>query len=276
MNFEKLKSHKSFGGETVFCSHPSQETKTEMKFSYFKPEGDEVEFALLWLSGLTCTEENFISKSGVQSLLGNTKTMVICPDTSPRGLDLPGEHDSYDFGSGAGFYLDATTVGYKDHYRMESYLLNELMPLIEGEFSPKKWSLFGHSMGGHGALTLGLKYPEKFHRVSAFSPIVNPLAVPWGEKVFKGYLGDDKESWMNYDSCELLKSGHKHPQEILIDQGLSDEFFENQLKTPHLVSASEEASQPVKVQYREGYDHSYYFIATFLRDHIDHLTQEML
>lgn len=271
MKFEKLKSHKIFDGETVFCEHSSEVTKTNMKFSYFKPNTDQVDTIILWLSGLTCTDENFITKAGAQKFLAGTNHMVVCPDTSPRGLDLPGEHDSYDFGSGAGFYLNATTEGYKDHYRMYDYILDELVPLLKQEFSPKKFSITGHSMGGHGALTIGLKNPGLFQKVSAFSPIVNPVNVPWGKKALNGYLGSDEKTWNDYDTCELLKSGRKHPNKILIDQGLNDEFLEEQLTTKVLVGVAKEVDQPIEIRYQDGYDHSYYFISTFIEDHIKFL-----
>lgn len=271
MEFKIKKKHKTFGGETIFAEHFSEITKTNMNFSYFLPSGGKVERAIVWLSGLTCTEENFITKAGAQKYLSETKTMVICPDTSPRGLELPNEHEAYDFGSGAGFYLNATTAGYGDHYRMEDYLVNELVPFVRTKFEIEHFSISGHSMGGHGALTLGLNYPEIFEKISAFSPIVNPTQVPWGEKAFNGYLGSDRESWKKYDACEILKSGKKHPQEILIDQGTGDEFLEEQLKTEHFENAASNASQSVNVRYQEGYDHSYYFISSFIEDHIRHL-----
>jgi S-formylglutathione hydrolase len=273
MSFEKIKSHKTFGGETVFCEHSSKITKTPMKFSYFKPESKEVDTIIIWLSGLTCTDENFITKAGAQKFLAGTNHMVVCPDTSPRGLDLSGEHDWYDFGSGAGFYLNATTEGYKDHYRMYDYLLEELLPMLKETFSPKKFSITGHSMGGHGALTIGLKNPDLFHKVSAFSPIVNPVNVPWGKKAFSGYLGEDASTWNQYDACELLKSGKTHSQKILVEQGTDDEFLEEQLTTKALEDSAATAGQSLEVRYQDGYDHSYYFISTFIEDHISHLTE---
>lgn len=269
-----LKSHKTFNGTTQFWSHDSLETKTEMKFSTFIPEG-EVRGCLVWLSGLTCTDENFITKAGAQRVLAQEKMMVICPDTSPRGLNLPQEHESYDFGSGAGFYLDATTEGYRDHYRMYSYLLKEIYPLIQNHFGVKKVAISGHSMGGHGALVIGLKNPELFTSVSAFSPIVNPVAAPWGVKAFTGYLGEDKQSWIQYDSCELLRQNKTHPSGILIHQGTSDEFLASQLLTDRFVTAAEEMKQAHSVKMCEGYDHSYYFISTFIEEHILHHAKYM-
>lgn len=264
-----LKEHKSFKGKTQFWSHESTITKTEMKFSTFIPDG-EVKGCLIWLSGLTCTDENFISKAGAQKYLAEEKLMVICPDTSPRGLNLPGEHDSYDFGSGAGFYVDATTPGYKDHYKMYSYVNEELYSIIQNHFKQSAISISGHSMGGHGALVIGLKNSLKYKSVSAFSPIVNPTVAPWGIKAFTGYFGEDKKLWNEFDTCELLKTGKVHPANILVSQGTKDEFFEKQLLTEHFVVAAREAHQSQEVRYHAEYDHSYYFIATFIEDHIRH------
>lgn len=266
---QKLKAHKTFGGVTAFWTHESRETKTPMKFSSFVPDGP-VKGCLIWLSGLTCTEENFITKAGAQRYLAEHQLMVIAPDTSPRGLQLPHEHESYDFGSGAGFYLDARTPAYDQHYRMESYIVRELVPLIHDQFGQSKLGLFGHSMGGHGALTLGLKYPALFASVSAFSPIVNPSVAPWGIKAFEGYLGSDRTLWRQHDSCELLKSGQRHPRPILIHQGTADEFLDKQLMTRNFEEAARSVDQDHAVVYAEGYDHSYYFIATFIEDHIRH------
>lgn len=264
-----LKTHKNFKGQTQFWSHDSASTKTEMKFSTFIPEG-EVKGCLIWLSGLTCTDENFITKASAQKYLAENQLMVICPDTSPRGLNLPAEHDSYDFGSGAGFYVDATTKDYKANYQMYSYITKELYKIIQDEFKVSSISISGHSMGGHGALVIGLRNPTKFKSVSAFSPIVNPMVAPWGEKAFKGYLGEDKTNWSDYDTVELLKTGHKHPANIMISQGTKDEFLEKQLLTEHFVMAAKEAHQSQEVHYCAEYDHSYYFISTFIEEHILH------
>ena len=266
---KNLKTHKSFEGLTQFWSHQSELTKTEMKFSTFIPKG-EVEGCVIWLSGLTCTDENFITKAGAQAYLAKAGLMVICPDTSPRGLSLPGEHDAYDFGSGAGFYVNATTEGYKEHYRMFSYINEELYALIQKEFKQTRISIMGHSMGGHGALIIGLKNASKYAAISAFSPIVNPMQCDWGKKAFRGYLGEEEASWRAYDSCELLAQGLKHPQQILIHQGTQDEFLEKQLLTVHLENVAKKAGQAVSVKYCEGYDHSYYFISTYIQEHIDH------
>lgn len=262
-----LKSHKTFGGNTQFWSHQSDVTGTEMKFSTFIPEG-EVKGCLIWLSGLTCTDENFITKAGAQKYLVQEKMMVICPDTSPRGLNLPHEHESYDFGSGAGFYVDAVTPDYKKNYRMYSYVVSELYGILVNHFKVNNISISGHSMGGHGALIIGLKNPSKFKSISAFSPIVNPINAPWGDKAFNGYLGSDKNLWKEYDSCELLNQGKKHPAPILIHQGTQDEFLEKQLLSDNFKKAAEMSGQGHHLKMSEGYDHSYYFIASFIEEHI--------
>ena len=271
MNYKVLKKHKSFSGETMFCEHESEATKTTMKFSCHLPcQVGDIEKALIWLSGLTCNEENFITKSFVQEHLENSKTMVICPDTSPRGLDLMGEHRDYDFGSGASFYVNAVTDEYKNNYKMYDYIVKDLVGLLKSDFKVSKFGIFGHSMGGHGALMLGLREPEIFETVSAFSPIVNPLNAPWGQKAFSGYLGNNKNLWKKYDTTEIVKSSESVDKTLLIDQGTSDEFLERELLTSNLETACKESGQKIKVNYREGYDHSYYFISTFLKGHIEH------
>lgn len=268
MSYTILKKHKSFGGETIFCEHQSESTKTKMKFSAFLPKSVEsIDNALIWLSGLTCNEENFITKAGVQSLLSGANTMVICPDTSPRGLELPGEHDSYDFGSGAGFYVNAKTEGYDANYQMYDYIVKDVVNLLKEDFGIKKISIFGHSMGGHGALVIGLREKETFNSISAFSPIVNPSKCPWGQKAFKGYLGENESEWKQYDSTELIKEGLSPRNKILVDQGTADEFLEKELLTNNLIDAIETGR--AQVNFREGYDHSYYFISSFLKDHIE-------
>jgi S-formylglutathione hydrolase len=270
MKAQTLKTHKTFEGLTQFWEHESAETRTKMKFATFIPAGT-VRGCLIWLSGLTCTDENFITKAGAQKFLAEQQLMVVCPDTSPRGLNLPHEHEAYDFGSGASFYVDATTEFYKDHYRMESYLTKELHGLVQSQFGipAEKISIFGHSMGGHGALVLGLRNPGKFQSISAFSPIVNPVHAPWGKKALTGYFGENnKTAWNSHDATELIKAGKKSPQPLLVDQGTEDEFLEKQLLTENLATACKQAGQALQVHYRQGYDHSYYFIATFIESHI--------
>ncbi len=264
-----LKSHKSFDGTVQFWQHDSEVTKTKMNFSVFLPPG-KAKGALIWLSGLTCTDENFITKAGAQKYLNDLGLMVICPDTSPRGLNLPGEHETYDFGSGAGFYLNATTPGYADHYKMDDYINLEIYNILTNQFHiSNNISIFGHSMGGHGALVLGLKNSKKYKSISAFSPIVNPSEVPWGIKAFTGYLGEDKEAWKNYDACELIKMGHRHQNPILIDQGLKDDFLNVQLQPEKFKSLCEQKDQKVVLNLLDGFDHSYYFIASRIHHHLE-------
>jgi S-formylglutathione hydrolase len=262
-------THKTFDGLTEFWEHESTETKTKMRFSAFTPAGG-AKGCIVFLSGLTCTEENFIAKAGAQGHLAKAGLMVIAPDTSPRGLNLPHEHDAYDFGSGAGFYVDATVPGYRDHYRMYSYVTKELHSIITGHFKipANRISITGHSMGGHGALVLGLRNPDLYRSVSAFAPIVNPVKSPWGEKAFPGYLGADQEAPKTYDATELVRAGKKHPRPILLDQGTEDEFLKEQLLTDNFVKACGGAGQLLRANFREGYDHSYYFVSTFMESHV--------
>lgn len=269
MSFEILKSHKTFGGKTIFCEHQSNATKTVMKFSAFLPkEKEKIANAIIWLSGLTCNEENFITKAGAQKFLKDSNTMIICPDTSPRGIGAPGEDESYDFGTGAGFYVNATTDGYKENYQMYDYIVKDVVELLKDGFGVSNIAITGHSMGGHGALVIGLRNPDIFSSVSAFSPIVNPVECPWGKKALSGYLGDKIEDWKAYDSCELIENGARHEKTLLIEQGLADEFYKEQLLTDNLADLCEKVGQCFKVNYREGYDHSYYFISSFIEDHI--------
>lgn len=269
MIFQVKKQHKTFGGMTGFASHESSSTKTNMNFSYFLPSDiDAVDSAIIWLSGLTCTEENFITKAGAQKYLQNTKTMIICPDTSPRGLTIAGSEESYDFGVGASFYVNSTIEPYKANYQMEDYIVKDIVELLTDGFGVSKISICGHSMGGHGALTLGLKHPKLFQSISAFSPIVNPVNCPWGQKAFSGYLGENKEEWKSYDACEQLRVGKTHSNPILIHQGLADEFYEKQLLTHNILEAARLNQQEVILNEVEGYDHSYYFISSFIGEHI--------
>ncbi|OUR95394.1 S-formylglutathione hydrolase [Halobacteriovorax marinus] len=269
MIINSLKSVKSFDGHTKYFEHASNLTKTTMKFSTFIPGKKKVKNAIIWLSGLTCTEENFITKSGVQKLLADTDTMIICPDTSPRGLELTNEHDSYDFGSGAGFYINATTDGYRDHYKMYDYIFEEITEILHNNFDIQNISIMGHSMGGHGALILGLKEKELYKAISAFSPITNPINCPWGQKAFKGYFGEQaQELALANDATEILRKGRATRNCILIEQGLDDEFLKEQLLTENFENICKEVGQELKVNYREGYDHSYFFIATYLEEHV--------
>ena len=267
MSYETLKKHRTFEGETLFCEHDSTATKTKMKFSVYMPNA-KVDSAIIWLSGLTCTDENFITKAGAQKILAGTNTMIICPDTSPRGVGAPGEDESYDFGTGAGFYVNATTDGYKDNYQMYDYIVKDLVSVLKDDFNVQKISITGHSMGGHGALVIGLREKEIFASVSAFSPIVNPVQCPWGQKALKGYLGDNESEWKEYDACELIKAGKRASSSLLVDQGLADEFLKEQLLSDNLKKVCSETDQALELNFREGYDHSYYFISTFIENHI--------
>lgn len=268
---QEISSNKMFDGHHKRFSHRSQACDCTMTFAiYLPPQAKEGKVPVLyWLSGLTCTDENFSTKAGAQRYAAEAGIVLVMPDTSPRGVDLPGEHESYDFGSGAGFYLNATQEPWSQHYRMYDYVVNELPKLIEENFpvDGQRVAISGHSMGGHGALTIALKNPGRYRSVSAFSPIVAPSQVPWGEKAFSSYLGADKESWKEYDTVALIEGGAKVP-EMLVEQGSDDNFLENQLK-PHLLEeACKNAGIPLQLNMRSGYDHSYFFIATFIEDHI--------
>ncbi|XP_022253420.1 S-formylglutathione hydrolase-like isoform X2 [Limulus polyphemus] len=270
-----VSSNRCFGGYQKVYSHESSELKCKMNFSvYLPPQAEEKKVPVLyWLSGLTCTEQNFIQKAGAQRYAAEAGVMIVCPDTSPRGVNIEGEDDSYDFGSGAGFYVDATEEKWKNHYKMYSYVTKELPEIINGNFPalPHCQSIFGHSMGGHGALICALKNPGKYCSVSAFSPICNPMECPWGQKAFTGYLGKDKETWKEYDATHLVKKYQGPPLTILIDQGKDDNFLkEGQLLPDNFVAACTENKMPVILRMQETYDHSYYFIATFVEDHIKH------
>jgi S-formylglutathione hydrolase len=235
---------------------------------------------LFYLAGLTCTEENFPAKAGAQRLAAKLGMALVSPDTSPRGAQVPGETQSWDLGVGAGFYLDATQDPWRKHYRMESYLIEELMPLA-GEalaLDISRAGIFGHSMGGHGALTLALRHPGKFKSVSAFAPVVAPSQVPWGVKAFTSYLGENREEWKAHDATELMGKQAKppFPGGILLDQGLDDKFLEEQLKPELFEAACKQAGQPLTLRRHGGYDHSYYFISTFVADHLRHHARHLV
>lgn len=271
MKINLLKSHKSFGGVVEYYRHDSEVNRSEMAFSIYLPpaiENDSLP-VLYWLSGLTCTEDNFMAKAGAQRVAAELGIVIVVPDTSPRNNGLEGEDESYDFGSGAGFYLNSTTAGWSKHYNMYDYITQELPAIIEGNFNvdPARKSISGHSMGGHGALTIALKNPHEYRSVSAFSPIVSPMNVPWGQKAFSGYLGDDKQHWEVYDTTCLVKMAvEKLP--LFIDQGGADEFLEDQLKPQLLKQACEVSGYPLELRMQAGYDHSYFFIASFIEDHL--------
>jgi S-formylglutathione hydrolase len=270
---ETISEQACFNGVQGVYSHASSSTGTTMQFSLFQPpQAKEKPVPVLWfLSGLTCTEENFTVKAGAQQYAANHGLMLVAPDTSPRDLDLPGEHDAYDFGSGAGFYVDATESPWSDHYNMYSYVTHELPDLIFGSFAGDKsrQGIFGHSMGGHGALVCALRNPDIYQSVSAFSPICAPTQCAWGTKALGGYLGaDNNAAWRQYDACELINSGSK-AKKILVDQGSTDPFLAEQLKPNLLAAACDSAGISLELRMQDGYDHSYFFIATFVGDHID-------
>ena len=270
-----LGEHRCFGGTVSFREHRSEVCDATMRFAVYAPpqaESGPVP-ALYFLAGLTSTEANFMEKAGAQRVAAEHGLMLVAPDTSPRGLDLPGEHDAYDFGSGAGFYIDATAEPWAGHYGMYSYVTRELPALVEANFPahPDARGIFGHSMGGHGALTIALKNPGLYRSVSAFAPISAPGQVPWGEKAFSGYLGENREGWREHDASELVRERpFPDGRTILIDQGDSDQFLEEQLRPKIFEGACAEAGQPLAFRWREGYDHGYYFISTFVEDHIAH------
>ena len=272
-----IEEAKSFGGWMKRFQHKSATLDCDMIFAIYLPPQAETESVpvLYWLSGLTCTDENFMQKAGAQRVASELGLALVCPDTSPRGTDLPGEHESYDFGSGAGFYLNATEEPWSQHYRMYDYVAEELPALIKKEFSvTAQSSISGHSMGGHGALTIALKNPEKYISVSAFAPICNPIDSPWGDKVFSRYLGNDKSTWEQYDASLLVaKASQKIP--MMVDQGEADEFLHEQLKPAALQSACEQANYPLTLRTHHGYNHGYYFIASFIEDHLRFHRNEM-
>jgi len=269
---ETLARNLCFGGVQGVYRHAAQETRCPMRFGVFLPPqaGSGRVPVLYWLSGLTCTEENFIVKAGAQRVAAELGLAIVVPDTSPRGLGLPGEADAYDFGVGAGFYVDATEAPWSSGYRMYSYVTRELPALVASEFpvDPQRVGIFGHSMGGHGALVLALRNPELYRSVSAFAPIASAMRCPWGEKALTGYLGADRAAWRAYDAAALLAERGWTGPPILVDQGTADTFLDSQLK-PHLLEeAARAAGVELHLRRHDGYDHSYFFIATFIEDHL--------
>ena len=269
---ETLKKHRSFGGTQSFHRHDSEVVGLPMRFSAFVPPGDGPFPVLFFLSGLTCNDENFTTKAGAQRLAAELGLLLVMPDTSPRGAGVPGEDDDWDLGTGAGFYVDATEAPWSRHYRMFTYVSEELPELVDRHFptrGPEARSVFGHSMGGHGALVIGLSQPDRWRSLSAFAPICHPSACPWGEKAFGHYLGSDRASWRRHDATELVAE-RRHPAPILIDQGLDDAFLAEQLLPGAFREACRRGGQELVYREHEGYDHSYYFIATFVADHLRH------
>ncbi|MBK1886725.1 S-formylglutathione hydrolase [Marinobacter sp. DY40_1A1] len=270
MNIENLSRNKSFGGWHKQYSHHSETLNCDMRFAIYLPpqaaNGNKVP-ALYWLSGLTCTDENFMQKAAAHQMAAELGVAIIAPDTSPRGDDVA-DDEAYDLGKGAGFYVNATQAPWNRHYRMYDYVLNELPNLIESVFPVSdKRSIFGHSMGGHGALVLAMRNPERYQSVSAFSPISNPIDCPWGKKAFTAYLGADTASWAEYDSSLLMKKATQFVP-ALVDQGEADNFLVEQLKPEALEAAAKESGYPLTLNRHEGYDHSYYFIASFIGEHL--------
>ena len=273
-----LSEHGCFGGVQRFYQFNSEQLGLPAKFSVYLPpvavHQQQAVPVLLYLAGLTCTEETFMIKAGAQRLAAELGLALVCPDTSPRGANVPGEADSWDLGLGAGFYLDASQAPWSEHYRMQSYLHDELMPLLATELpiDLSKLGLFGHSMGGHGALTLALKYPDWAKSLSAFAPICAPTQCAWGEKAFTAYLGADQALWQAHDATALMQKRNSPllDSAILIDQGLSDKFLDNQLNPKLFEKACENVRQVLTLRFHEGYDHGYYFISSFIEDHLRH------
>jgi len=285
MGLKLLSAHACFGGEQRFYVHTSQEIGLRMRFSVFLPTQAVGPTArdvpgLLLLAGLTCNEETFMVKAGAQRLAAEAGLALVAPDTSPRGAGIPGETDDWDFGEGAGFYLDATHAPWARHYRTESWIMRELLTLLDNDLriDASRLGITGHSMGGHGALTLALRHPGAFKSVSAFAPICSPSRCPWGIKAFRGYLGEDESSWAAHDASLLMQAqtAPPYPQGILVDQGLADKFLDEQLKPELFEAACQAVGQPLTLRRQAGYDHSYYFIASFMADHVRHHAQSLL
>ena len=277
MSVQTVSTNRSHGGTQGVYRHASRETKTDMTFSVYVPDHREGTTlpVVTYLSGLTCTHANVTEKGEFRSACAEHGLIFVAPDTSPRGEGVPGDPaNSYDFGLGAGFYVDATAEPWSAHYRMYTYVTQELRGLIEAKFpvDPARTGIFGHSMGGHGALTLGLRNPDLYRSISAFAPISAPKQCPWGKKALTGYLGPDRGQWAEHDATELVSrvTNASGRSPILIDQGLADQFLEQQLH-PHLFEeAARKVGYPVTVRRHAGYDHGYYFISTFVEDHLRH------
>ena len=269
---EKISGQRVFGGWLNRYKHRSEVLSCDMVFgAYLPPQAAKNPVPLLWwLSGLTCTDENFMQKAGAQRMAAKLGMAIICPDTSPRGTDLPGEHENYDLGSGAGFYINATRTPWSAHYRMYNYVTQELPALVTCALPlTGQQSICGHSMGGHGALVCALKNPGKYRSVSAFAPICHPSECAWGIKALTAYLGEDRNSWSEWDATQLLPHATEQLH-ILIDQGSDDEFLGEQLKPGSLEQACIATHHPLTLRMQQGYDHSYYFIASFINDHLRH------
>jgi len=267
----KVSEQLCFGGKQIRFTHTSTVLNCDMQFSVFLPPQAETQGvpALYWLSGLTCTDENFSAKAGAQRVAAELGIALIIPDTSPRGDGVPDDADgAYDFGLGAGFYVNATREPFAKHYRMYDYIVSELPQLVEAELPlSAKRAISGHSMGGHGALVIGLRNPQRYSSMSAFSPICNPVNCPWGIKAFSGYLGEDKSQWQQYDASVLLAAA-QDPLPLLVDQGTADNFYPEQLRTESLIAAAKQSGAKADIRMQAGYDHSYYFISSFIEQHL--------
>ena len=291
---ELISEHRCFGGWQRYYQHQSSEIGLPMRFAVYLPPQAQATSAkddtahpmgtqtcpvLIYLAGLTCTEDTFTTKAGAQQYAAEHGLILIAPDTSPRGAGAPHEDDSWDFGTGAGFYLDAATPDYAKHYRMESYITKEIVALASQVLpgDAQRIGIFGHSMGGHGALVLALRHPGVFKSLSAFAPIAAPTQAPWGEKAFTGYLGTDRAAWKAYDATCLMnvQSTAPYPAGILIDQGLADQFLERELYPQLFAAACAKILQPLELREHEGYDHGYFFISSFIKDHIAHHAQQL-
>ena len=273
-----ISEHKCFDGVQGYYAHASSEIGLEMKFSVFQPPQARTGKVpvLYYLAGLTCSEETFAIKGGAQRIAAQLGLMLVAPDTSPRRANVPGEAEAWDFGVGAGFYVDATSEPWSRHYRMYSYVTAELPALIGAEFpaQTQRQGIFGHSMGGHGALVCALRNPEQYASVSAFAPICAPMRCPWGKKAFKGYLGADHAPWREYDASELVRR-RPRARPILVDQGLADKFLADQLFPEVFEAACRATGQPLTLRRQEGYDHGYFFISTFMEDHLRHHASQL-
>jgi S-formylglutathione hydrolase len=274
MSLENLSSQKSFGGWHKRYRHASTVLGCDMTFAVYLPPQAEHQAelpVLYWLSGLTCNDENFMQKAGAHRLAAELGLVIVAPDTSPRGAEVPDDPEgAWDFGLGAGFYLNATEQPWARHYRMQDYVVEELPALIEAHFPVSdRRSISGHSMGGHGALISALRHPGRYRSVSAFSPICNPIDCPWGQKAFSRYLGEDRSKWLEWDACHLIERASEQLP-LLVDQGEADDFLTPQLKPHALARAAERVDHPLQLRLQPGYDHSYYFIASFIEDHLRH------
>lgn len=271
MTVEILGQHRVHQGVLSYCRHSSAATGTPMRFSIFVPDGEAPFPWMVWLSGLTCTEENFTTKAGAYAAASQHRMVIVAPDTSPRGEDVA-DDPAYDLGQGAGFYVDATEAPWRPHFRMESYITQDLLQAVGAAFpvDPARRGVCGHSMGGHGALTLALRHPDLFGAVSAFAPICSPTRCDWGRKAFAAYLGADEACWADHDASLLIEAGAAKGRfdNILIDQGLADSFLESQLKPELLEAACSSAGQALTLRRQPGYDHSYFFMASFIADHV--------